>query len=64
LQKVKGAQKMCKEKIRFTMNLPKDKKEKAQALADEMGLTMTALVILGLNRIFEEEESKKAASKG
>lgn len=55
---------MCKEKLRVTMNLPKDKKEKAQALADEMGITLTALLTLGLNKMFDEEENRKAVSNG
>lgn len=55
---------MCKEKVRFTMNLPKDKKEQAQAIAEQMGLTLTSLVILGLNKIIDEEENRKAVSNG
>lgn len=61
---MKGAQNMCKEKVRFTMNLPKDKKEQAQAIAEQMGLTLTSLVILGLNKIIDEEENRKAVSNG
>ena len=54
---------MCKEKVKLTMNVPKDKKERLQEIADERGLTMTALVILAMNDIIEEE-NRKAVSNG
>lgn len=55
---------MCKEKVKLTMNVPKDKKERLQEIADERGITMTALVILAMNDIIDEEENRKAVSNG
>lgn len=52
------------ETARLTVNIPKIRKEKLQAIADEQGLTLTALVIMNLNKIIEKEEIKKSVNNG
>lgn len=52
------------ETARLTVNIPKIRKEKLQAIAEEQGLSLTALVITSLNKIIEKEENKKAVNNG
>lgn len=55
---------MCIKKVKLTFNVPKDKKEKLQEIANRRGITMTAMVILAMNDIIEKEENRKAARLG
>lgn len=55
---------MCIEKVKLTLNVPKDKKEKLQEIANKRGITMTAMVILAMNDIIDEEENRKAVRQG
>lgn len=52
------------EMTRMTVKIPKIRKEKLQAIAEEQGLSLTALVLTSLNKIIEKEEIKKSVNNG
>lgn len=49
-----------KDIARITMNFPRKKKEELQAIAEEKGITLTALIILAMNEIIRKERKEKS----
>lgn len=49
-----------KDTARVTMNMPSKKKAELQAIAEEKGITLTALIILAMNEIIRKERKEKS----